>query len=383
MPRSKPQPQPPAPTSQSPQPHLNHYPSSHNQTQITLQQQPLYPQLAPVYPLDTSPPAYTQSSLRTNAQLNLSVLQRYYPSISSILTISPFVALYTFSPSAQVWEKAEVDGTLFVCALSPHYIQPTSQVDGTGDVRRRGGSSDDEENYAIVILNRRGLDNFYLELGGSNASSKSGRESVEVEITDEFTILQTTSDDGVNGEVWGLWIYEDGAAKDGKMSGGGGRGVTSGVITECAERVKRVNGGSQNQEIDGYNGHGLHSGPEVVLKRQQATQLPSPPPEDTPIPPESLNFEAKSRTQSQKPQQPPQDPPKIPTQSNPQPKTHPRPLFTPSADTQFFLSAGRGGRAQLSRHHPAAPVPATESKAGSATLEALFAKAGREFEGKL
>ena len=104
------------------------------------------------------------------------------------------------------------------------------------------GSNDDGENYAIVILNRRGLDNFYLELGGSKAGSKTGTGSVEVEITDEFTILQTTSDDGVDGEVWGLWIYEEGAAKDGKRSGGGGRGVTSGIIAECAERVRTVNG---------------------------------------------------------------------------------------------------------------------------------------------
>ena len=381
MPRSKPQPQPQAPISQS-QPHLTNYTSSHNPTHpLTILQQPPYAQPATVYPLDTSLAIHTQSSLRTNAQLNLSVLQRYYPSISSILTISPFVVLYTFSPSAQVWEKAEVDGTLFVCSLSSHYIRPTSDLDGTGDKKRGDNLEDDGENYAIVILNRRGLDNFYFELGGSKPNSEIGMGSVEVEVTDEFTILQMTSDDGVGGEVWGLWIYEEGAGKDGKQTRNGGRGITSGIIAECAERVRGLTGGAKNRDVNGHDG--LHSGPEVVTKEQQATQLPSPPLEYTPIPPEQSDLESRSQKQSQIPQLTPHNPPKIPTESKPQPKTHPLPLFTPSADTQFFLSAGRGGRAQLSRHHPAAPAPATESKAGNATLEALFAKAGREFEGKL
>ena len=295
------------------------------------------------------------------------------------------MALYTFSPTTQVWEKAEVDGSLFVCALSSHYIQPTGQLDRTGDNKRGGDANVDDENYAIVILNRRGLDNFYFELGSSNSTPETGlgRRSVEVEVTDEFTILQTTSDDGAGGEVWGLWIYEEGVGKDGKQTRSGGRGITSGIITECAERARKVDGGAKNGEVYGYDGHGLYSGPDMVLKQPQAAQLPSPPPEPTPIPPDPSNLESRSQVQSHQPQTIPHDPPKVPTESKPQPKSHPLPLFTPSADTQFFLSAGRGGRAQLSRHHPTAPAPVTESKAGNATLEALFAKAGREFEGKL
>ena len=205
----------------------------------------------------------------------------------------------------------------------------------------------------VVILNRKGLENFQLELSGD----------VEVEITDEFTILQTASDDGEGGgRVWGLWIYEEGMGGEGM---GGGRGVTAGVIGECAARIRREEEDGDGDE-EGDEHPALDGKQQQQLPQSQPHAPPSPSPIPIPIP---------------IPQ-----PPSIPLNSKPQaPPPPPPPLFQPTADTQFFLSAGRNGLAQLSRHpHPAAPsvLQVAEAEKGNKTLEKLFEKAGRDFMGK-
>ena len=77
-------------------------------------------------------------------------------------------------------------------------------------------------------------------------------------------------------------------------------------------------------------------------------------------------------------QQPPPPNPIFNQHSQKQPQS--LPLFQPSADTQFFLSQGRGGLQQISRGHPSAPAPASQE--GSSSLDALFAKAKIEYQGK-
>ena len=69
--------------------------------------------------------------------------------------------------------KSGVEGTLFVCQLTP------SPITGA-------------ERHCIVILNRKGLENVIIESG----------EIANVEITDEFLLLQfNRQDDSLGGEV--------------------------------------------------------------------------------------------------------------------------------------------------------------------------------------
>jgi hypothetical protein len=109
---------------------------------------------------------------RSNEELNFSVLRRVYPELLSIEHATPYAALYTFNLDTQQWEKVGVEGTLFICQLTPSPIGA--------------------ERYCAVILNRRGLDNFYLELTSSE----------DMEITDPYVILQ-------GDQVYGLWIFAD------------------------------------------------------------------------------------------------------------------------------------------------------------------------------
>ncbi|KAJ4366989.1 hypothetical protein N0V83_007519 [Neocucurbitaria cava] len=110
---------------------------------------------------------------RSNEELNFAVLSRVYPQLVAIEHVTPYAALYTFNLDAQQWEKVGVEGTLFVCQLAPSPIGV--------------------ERYCVIIYNRRGLDNFYLDLTSSD----------DMEITDPYVILQGDE------VVYGIWIFAD------------------------------------------------------------------------------------------------------------------------------------------------------------------------------
>ncbi|EAU31514.1 conserved hypothetical protein [Aspergillus terreus NIH2624] len=138
--------------------------------------------------------------LRSNEELNLAVLQRHNPSISSILSLAPYAVVYIFSPSTRQWEKSGVEGTMFVCQLTQGILG--------------------EERYSVFVLNRRGLNNFDVPLtDGDN-----------VELTEEYVILKADdkldasqgsspagqpsngtnqSVDGTGIRIYGLWIYSE------------------------------------------------------------------------------------------------------------------------------------------------------------------------------
>ncbi|USP75901.1 hypothetical protein yc1106_03175 [Curvularia clavata] len=126
------------------------------------------------YETDAPPPAVDVPlpPPRSNEELNFSVLRRLYPEVVAIEHVTPYAALYTFNLETQQWEKMGIEGTLFICQLTP--------------------SSMGAERYCTIILNRRGLDNFYEELISSD----------EMEISDPYVIIQGE-------QVYGIWIFAD------------------------------------------------------------------------------------------------------------------------------------------------------------------------------
>lgn len=109
---------------------------------------------------------------RSNEQLNLSVLQRHYPNIASLLYVASYTVLYVFSLESNTWEKNGIEGTLFVCQLTPSPIGA--------------------DRFSVVILNRRGLENFEMEITSDD----------NIEITDEYIILQ-------GDQIYGLWVFSE------------------------------------------------------------------------------------------------------------------------------------------------------------------------------
>ncbi|RYP47979.1 hypothetical protein DL769_011259 [Monosporascus sp. CRB-8-3] len=62
------------------------------------------------------PPAFAAHMNRTNTELNLSILKRYFPSISYIVSVAANVVVFAFSLENMAWEKANIEGPLVVCS---------------------------------------------------------------------------------------------------------------------------------------------------------------------------------------------------------------------------------------------------------------------------
>lgn len=166
--------------------------------------------------------------LRSNEELNLTVLRRHNPSITAILSLAPYAVVYIFSSTTRQWEKSGIEGTMFVCQL---------QQGSLG-----------EERYSVFVLNRRGLNNFDTALTDAN----------NVEITDEYVILkvdglnrptpaavdpgssnnvtesptrhQRKTSAGVDALIYGLWIYSEPPPNSTAET----RTLNAQVIRECA-----------------------------------------------------------------------------------------------------------------------------------------------------
>ena len=143
--------------------------------------------------LSDHPPPHHQPTLpqapvplRTVDELNLSVLRRHNPSITRILSVAPYAVIYTFTPHPEPsWLKSGVEGSLFICGLTPGEL---------GETR-----------FAAIVLNRRGMENFETELR-EDVASGSG-----VECTDEYIIVTGAkgNDDGPP-TATGIWVFSEG-----------------------------------------------------------------------------------------------------------------------------------------------------------------------------
>lgn len=198
----------------------------------------------------------THAAARTNDELNLSVLQRHNPSVQQILSIAPFAVVYLFSPESQQWEKCGVEGTMFVCQLAPFRSSTSSNAyDGSEDRYI--------ERYAVTVLNRKGLENFSTHL----------TSTAEVEITDEYVILQVNDDEGGAPSIYGLWIF----CEPEPSSTARAREINASIIQECASRAEEsrriaeeVDGGFGEEESQGENGYGI-DGAEALGYEQGAS----------------------------------------------------------------------------------------------------------------
>ena len=179
--------------------------------------------------LDFPSPAITAN------ELNLRVLQRHLPSTVSVEFLAPYAVVYKFSTAAQAWEKSGIEGTLFVAKLR-------------------------DEGHAVVVLNRRGLDNFVLPL----------KSAEEVDVTPEYIILQgngegnTGNGDSEGQKAYGLWIFEEEFGSTKGMREACGR-----CIVECAENAEKEHGiqgvhGGLNGDAQQQPSVGAPGGPDLM-----------------------------------------------------------------------------------------------------------------------
>lgn len=262
----------------------------------------LHPQPAQSdYDTDTANPTDAAPQMapppqRTNNELNMLVLKRYLPDLEAIETLAPFAVVYFFSSETQQWEKSGVEGTLFVCRLSAHE---------TGYTR-----------YNVVILNRKGLDNFVTELVSGE----------DIQLEEQYLILQVQGEDGMQ-NIYGLWIFED--ESDTRK-----REEVVSKVQECAVRAEMGRASWQQ------NGH-----VEVVQDNLDGEEESGKEEEYTPAqPPQSAGQQIDLLSLFNKPagpsgQQPPPEQRRMMPQSMPQQQPAQPQRFTSTADTDFFRSS--------------------------------------------
>jgi hypothetical protein len=125
----------------------------------------------------------SQSPSRAPEKITLTVLQRYVPSLLGILSRAPSAQIYTFSRETETWEKANIEGTMFIGKLTPSPI--------TGCQR-----------HCIIVLNRKGLENLIIESG----------EIENVEVTEDFLLLEfrtNATDNPQEKKAIGFFIFAD------------------------------------------------------------------------------------------------------------------------------------------------------------------------------
>ncbi|KAK7709105.1 hypothetical protein SLS57_008831 [Botryosphaeria dothidea] len=151
-------------------------------------------------PVDESVPNMERRHTNTEG-LNYSVVHRYVHDLNSILSIASFCVVYNFDAETQAWEKTGIDGSLFVNSLTP--------------------AADGVARFNILVLNRRSTDpsSFTLDI----------KTADDVELTDEYIILQHQADDG-SLKIYGLWIFTEPPPSSTAMA----REINGQMIKQCA-----------------------------------------------------------------------------------------------------------------------------------------------------
>jgi hypothetical protein len=286
------------------------------------------------YASDAPPPA-----TRTDYELNLTVLQRYNPSILHLFHISPYAVVYTFSPDTSAWEKCGIEGSSFLVELAPNATHA--------------------ERFAIMVLNRRGLENFFVELTSTE----------EVELADEYIILQGQ----LNGEdcVFGLWIFQEPPP----ASTAHEREEMARKIVECAGRVEAKRRRSPNAEDTGYEGEEEGDGSvELDAEEQMHGQATRGRGDLASILGQQRMADDSWSVRSHSPRRPQQQPRAQQTPELQQPGAPPA-QFLRSADTDFFLAP----KPKATTPSPAISAQSVQETVPNNTLLDLFRKAGNEY----
>ncbi|KAI0848551.1 PH domain-like protein [Daldinia vernicosa] len=134
------------------------------------------------------PPPAAALAARTNTELNLSVLRRYRPSITSILSIAAQAVVYVFTPPTK-WDKSTMEGPLFICAQ-----------DEDGEAAAADG--------CLFILNRKGLQNLILDLN-TVSDFELATDLLSFKLDQEGPLIPMENGESVRPKVIGMWIYAE------------------------------------------------------------------------------------------------------------------------------------------------------------------------------
>uniref|UniRef100_A0A7S1BY92 mRNA-decapping enzyme C-terminal domain-containing protein n=1 Tax=Corethron hystrix TaxID=216773 RepID=A0A7S1BY92_9STRA len=166
---------------------------------------------------------------------NLRALQRVDPSTVDIVSSATHVVLYQFNDTHQQWEKAGIDGSLFLTKRNCDEINPTR--------------------FRLVVLNRSNPENLIVDVSGS----------FQMQVRQPYLIFR----DSKNPEaaIRGIWFHDD--------------EERSGVASLLQKVIKLQSGGSNSTGSNGsssISGNCIDTAVNENKKSNSATsssQLPS------------------------------------------------------------------------------------------------------------
>lgn len=186
---------------------------------------------------------------RTRDQLNLSVVQKHNPEVTSILSVASHVTVYDWAQAPEpAWQKSGVEGALFICKLTPGEFG--------------------EERFHAIVLNRGGLDNFEAELRQSDPEG--------VEIVQDLVIISRIE----SGErkANGIYIFAGGSGTSTEHSrAANGELMRDLALAAQRSRVAAEQHLSQKPVTHIANGHQQVT-PQTYLAQPQVTNNRQPSP---------------------------------------------------------------------------------------------------------
>ncbi|KAF7514376.1 hypothetical protein GJ744_000146 [Endocarpon pusillum] len=201
------------------------------------------------YLSDQPPSTQLPVPSRTIDELNLSVLQRYNPSIKSIPCVAPYAVIYTFSPLPEpAWIKSGVEGSLFICQLEPGELG--------------------EDRFTAIVLNRRGLENFEAQLQED--------ETGGVELTDDYIIV--TSNVSGQPTASGIWVFSEGPGSSTAITRDlvaqfvKEKAVEAGQSRKAAEEARKQRSTALYPLYQQDNGFGAPMGRQISLQEMLGQQ---------------------------------------------------------------------------------------------------------------
>ncbi|KAI5806473.1 hypothetical protein DFH27DRAFT_523427 [Peziza echinospora] len=195
--------------------------------------------------------------------MNLSVIRRYVPNATAIVATAPYIVVYNFNNDTIQWDRLNIEGTLFICALNGS--TPTLGDNSSGGQRgnnRRGRRSKKDvvtpvkgrrqnqhqgpEEYTVIVLNRRSLDNFIIPLtspqdieGNSDRYIIIRSRTPPQTSANPYPATPTAAESGpADLFTYGIWVWTD------IPSTSGDKERIANVLTELSTRVSKT---SQNQ----------------------------------------------------------------------------------------------------------------------------------------
>ncbi|XDG02323.1 hypothetical protein ABKA04_001938 [Annulohypoxylon sp. FPYF3050] len=154
---------------------------------------------------------------RTNTELNMAVLRRYRPTITNILSIAANAVVYSFSTK---WDKANMEGTLFICAQSPS-LPPSAPQSETSAALSNG---------CVFILNRKGLTNLIVDMGDVERVELSN-ETLIFKLDKEAAVLPMENGESIRTKALGMFIYFENARE---------REITDALVHEMWQQSRAV-----------------------------------------------------------------------------------------------------------------------------------------------